>query len=124
MGHSRGVVPFLIRDVTPRDERVPSARIHPNGVVGVKRVEISVPQVEPIAQLYRDGVPGIRIDPFLSSRIHLRGHEIRLLAATFPLTEERPLQIEAVLGTSSGTVSILDPMLTHGARITLEDAKA
>jgi hypothetical protein len=35
-----GVAPFLIQDVTPRDERVPAIRDHPNGVTGVETLTV------------------------------------------------------------------------------------
>lgn len=39
------ILPFLIEDVTPRDNRVPggSAVDHPNGATGIPRLEISAP---------------------------------------------------------------------------------
>jgi catechol 2,3-dioxygenase-like lactoylglutathione lyase family enzyme len=36
-----GQLPFLIRDETPRDERVPRKRSHLNGVTGLKRVTVA-----------------------------------------------------------------------------------
>ena len=39
------ILPFLIEDVTPREDRVPggSAADHPNGATGIPRLEISAP---------------------------------------------------------------------------------
>jgi len=37
-----GRAPFLIKDETPRDERVPRQRSHPNGVTGLKTMTVAV----------------------------------------------------------------------------------
>ena len=39
------VLPFLIEDLTPRDRRVPGgpAASHPNGAMGIARLEVSIP---------------------------------------------------------------------------------
>jgi len=37
-----GAVPFLIRDTTPRDGRVPRERIHRNGAVGIRALTVAV----------------------------------------------------------------------------------
>jgi catechol 2,3-dioxygenase-like lactoylglutathione lyase family enzyme len=39
---SAGAVPFLIRDITPRDERVPRARAHRNGAAGIRTLTVAV----------------------------------------------------------------------------------
>ena len=39
---SAGAVPFLIRDTTPRDERVPRARTHRNGAAGIRTLTVAV----------------------------------------------------------------------------------
>jgi catechol 2,3-dioxygenase-like lactoylglutathione lyase family enzyme len=41
-GACNGRVPFLIRDETPRDERVPRDRSHRNGVTGLRSLTIAV----------------------------------------------------------------------------------
>ena len=40
-----GVAPFLIEDETPRDERVPRATSHANGVTGIRALTVAVSDV-------------------------------------------------------------------------------
>jgi catechol 2,3-dioxygenase-like lactoylglutathione lyase family enzyme len=39
---SAAAVPFLIRDTTPRDERIPRERAHRNGAVGIRTLTVAV----------------------------------------------------------------------------------
>jgi hypothetical protein len=63
----RSPLPFLIDDVTPRDQRVPSgdATKHPNGVAGVSRVVLGARDVAALtdayARLLERGAPAIEI---------------------------------------------------------------
>lgn len=43
----RGVIPFVIHDVTPRSARIPPPGVHRNGCRGVEAVEILVNRLEP-----------------------------------------------------------------------------
>jgi catechol 2,3-dioxygenase-like lactoylglutathione lyase family enzyme len=57
-----GQVPFLIRDETPRDERVPRERTHRNGITGIASITIAVADVGAASRYYarvlgRPGVP-------------------------------------------------------------------
>lgn len=54
--HSR-LVPFIIRDETPRDERVPRARQHRNRVVGVDTVTIAARDVALVRRLLAGVLP-------------------------------------------------------------------
>ncbi|MBO8173539.1 MAG: VOC family protein [Bacillaceae bacterium] len=53
-------LPFLIRDETSRDKRVPggSSREHPNGVQGIAMIEVVVPDLSRYVDLYT-ALPGI-----------------------------------------------------------------
>ena len=51
-GAHRGVAPFVITDRTPRDERVPRERRHPNGVTGVATVVAAVDDVARVRGWY------------------------------------------------------------------------
>lgn len=80
-------VPFLLQDITPRDERVPPAPpSHPNGVVGIRKLTIAVKDVKPIRRWYSKivGEPGAKVDrPDLDARgvrFSVGGHEVELLA--------------------------------------------
>lgn len=46
-------VPFLIKDETPRDERVPRERTHRNGVTGLANLIVAVPDAAKVAGWYR-----------------------------------------------------------------------
>src|ERR1700756_3524327 len=56
---SAGAVPFLIRDTTPRDERVPGARTHRNGAAGIRTLTVAVERVAATRAFY-EGVLGTR----------------------------------------------------------------
>lgn len=45
-------IPFLIEDITPRDERVPKQRTHPNAVVGIDRLTIVVHDLPAVERCY------------------------------------------------------------------------
>jgi catechol 2,3-dioxygenase-like lactoylglutathione lyase family enzyme len=53
-GAHRGVAPFVIQDVTPRDTRVPAERTHANGVIGVDTLTVAVEDVAAVRQWYGD----------------------------------------------------------------------
>src|SRR5581483_5200837 len=48
----RGVAPFLIQDVTPREERVPREVDHPNGAAGIDAVLVAVDDLPAVARWY------------------------------------------------------------------------
>jgi hypothetical protein len=47
-----GLFPFLIQDLTPRRERLPSELRHGNGVVGLAAIRLAVEAVQPVADRY------------------------------------------------------------------------
>ncbi|HJU09539.1 MAG TPA: VOC family protein, partial [Candidatus Binataceae bacterium] len=82
---TRGLVPFFIRDLTPRDERVPANRTHPNGAAGVKALTLVVADLNRIGSVYekaleRRGEPVTR-DDLQSDGVGfaLGPHEIQLI---------------------------------------------
>lgn len=48
----RGVAPFIIQDVTPREERVPREIDHPNGVTGIGAVLVAVDDLPTVERWY------------------------------------------------------------------------
>ena len=56
---SAGAVPFLIRDITPRDERVPRARVHRNGAAGIRTLTVAVEDAA--AVMAHDGDEFVRL---------------------------------------------------------------
>ena len=62
-GSHRGVAPFLIQDVTPREERIPQTFDHKNGAIGIGTVTVAVGELTAVQRWY-DAVldhPGINI---------------------------------------------------------------
>jgi len=45
-GKYQGVIPFVIEDKTPRDERVPKEKDHANGVIGIDTMTFGVHDIE------------------------------------------------------------------------------
>jgi catechol 2,3-dioxygenase-like lactoylglutathione lyase family enzyme len=90
-----GQVPFLIRDETPRDERVPRERSHRNGVTGLKRVTLAVEDPGESSRYYarvlgRPAAPRRRPDLDASGAVFAIGpHEIELIA---PGSDQSPLR--------------------------------
>ena len=47
-GSHRGVAPFLIEDVTPRQERIPQQASHENRILGIEKVTVAVGELAPM----------------------------------------------------------------------------
>ena len=81
-----GAVPFLIRDETPRDERVPRERTHKNGACGIERLTIAVRDAERAASRYAGVLAGkgecVEREDLDATGIRLAvgAHQIELLA--------------------------------------------
>jgi catechol 2,3-dioxygenase-like lactoylglutathione lyase family enzyme len=131
-GASRGVVPFFIRDTTPRDERVPRDRTHPNGVVGVRGLAVAVGDTDAIAQIYASalGVPGASIAREDLGANGIRSmigpHELEFLepngqagAIADHIRTRGPSPFEVTLDLRGGKAGQLDPATSHRARIIL-----
>jgi len=129
-GDTRGLVPFFIRDLTPRDERVPGVRSHQNGAAGVESLAIAVTEPNPIRLIYEKalGNRGENIErndlQAAGVRFALGPHELQVIAprGSSGVTAERlrargpsPLEVK-LRGTSQG---VLDSVRAHGVRIVL-----
>jgi Glyoxalase-like domain len=126
-----GQMPFLIKDETPRDERVPREQSHRNGASGIRTLAIAVDDPGTSSRYYarvlgRPGAPIDRLDLEAAGVSFAIGpNEVQLLASK---TEDGPLAqsirargqspFEVVL-TSSGIATTLDPALLQGARMRL-----
>ncbi|HWO41682.1 MAG TPA: VOC family protein, partial [Candidatus Eisenbacteria bacterium] len=55
-GPHRGVAPFLIEDLTPREERVPQTFEHANGATGIATVTIGVEELSPVIKWYESAL--------------------------------------------------------------------
>lgn len=132
-GAHRGVAPFVIAEVTPRDMRVPSEHAHANGVAGIRAVTVAVRDVAAVRRWYARalGQPGDDVSrpdvDGTGTRFTIGPHTFDFIA---PAHERGPLvewlaqhgssPYAFTLTTGRGTPRGLDPSRTHGARITLE----
>jgi len=132
-GSHRGVAPFLIEDITPREERIPREMTHENGITGITKVTVSVSELGQIKKWYgallNANGENLRDDALGAEglRFHTGPHVCEFLSplgSNSPLVNWRrqygPSPYSAVLksgGTSNGQ---LDPHLTHGANLFVE----
>ncbi len=123
-------LPFLIKDDTPRDERVPRERSHRNGATGIRTLAIAVDDPGMTSRYYarvlgRPGAPVNRADLEATGvKFTVGPNEVQLLASK---SENGPLAqwirnhgqspFEVVLANSSADATPLDPALLQGARI-------
>jgi catechol 2,3-dioxygenase-like lactoylglutathione lyase family enzyme len=127
-----GALPFLIRDVTPRDERVPRQRAHLNGAVGIRTLTIAVRDVTG-ARAFYERVLGTRGRPIRRDDLGAAGaavvagpHELQLVAPVSErgvvaqwLRSRGPSPCEVTLHGRSPRPLLLDPARAQGARIRL-----
>lgn len=125
-----GSVPFLIKDDTPRDERVPRERTHANGVLGLKRLTVAVPEPFKAATWYRAAV-GAEAAPI--SRPELDASGVRFAIGPHELDLVWPRSSSSPMGASTrgrGAIPYqallkgagardLDPLLTQNARLSI-----
>jgi catechol 2,3-dioxygenase-like lactoylglutathione lyase family enzyme len=127
----RGVAPFLIQDVTPREERVPREVKHKNGALGIAAVAVVVQELAP-AQHWFEAVLGGKEKPIERDIAALRAgfaigpHRVEFLtpaAETSALNDwlqtRGPSPIFASLRNKNGA-ALLDTSLTCGARLLFE----
>jgi catechol 2,3-dioxygenase-like lactoylglutathione lyase family enzyme len=81
-----GAMPFLIKDETPRDERVPRERAHPNGATGIRSVTVAVDDAARAARYWEEALqtrsaPCERADlGGRGARVAVGPHEVVVLA--------------------------------------------
>jgi catechol 2,3-dioxygenase-like lactoylglutathione lyase family enzyme len=130
-GDTRGLVPFFIRDITPRDERVPRNRTHPNGATGVEALAIVVPDVNSIRPIYETalecvGAPIAR-DDLEADGVHfaLGPQDLQFIAPRsssgaaaqrLRIRGPSPFEVKLRGGSRQG---VLDPGRARAARIVL-----
>lgn len=126
----QGVIPFIIEDKTPREERVPKETNHANGVTGIYTMtfataDLELPQ-EIMGEMLGEPEP-IQYDDLNASgiRFTVGGHILEYLA---PNDESSPLHTHIennkpipyrVSFTTSGDTKTFSPDETDGVRITL-----
>jgi catechol 2,3-dioxygenase-like lactoylglutathione lyase family enzyme len=125
-----GELPFLIKDDTPRDERVPRERSHRNGATGISTLAIAVNDPGATSRYYarvlgRPGAPVVRADLEAAGVTFTMGpNELQLLASK---TDNGPLAqwirdhgqspFEVVLANAGANPTKMDPALLQSARI-------
>jgi catechol 2,3-dioxygenase-like lactoylglutathione lyase family enzyme len=125
-----GRLPFLIRDHTPRSERVPREHEHRNGIAGIRGVTVAVTDPEATAMIYR-GVLGTAGEKIERHDLDAEGmafaigaHRIELVA---PKSDSSPIAkwirahgespFEAKLISTIPASQQIDPILLRRARL-------
>jgi catechol 2,3-dioxygenase-like lactoylglutathione lyase family enzyme len=128
-----GQLPFLIRDETARDERVPRERSHRNRAIGIARVTVAVENPAATSRYYarvlgRPAAPRRRLDLDASGVAFAIGsYEIELMA---PRSDHSPLSQwlkvrgpslwSATLRADGGVEALNHTELLRSARLTVE----
>ena len=128
----QGLAPFLIRDETPRRERVPSETTHANQATGLGQLTIAVPDLSDVSRSYASllaqrgsdlwredlGAAGLRfrVGPHLLELVAPARRDSPLRTV---LEQRGPGPYAATLRTKAGPERWLDERATHGARISL-----
>jgi Glyoxalase-like domain len=129
-GSHRGVAPFLIQDVTPREERIPQTFDHKNGAIGIGVLTVAVGELTAV-QLWYDAVLGHPGTNITNEKLQTKG--VRYLIGPHKLDFMMPLEPQgplinwlrtfgpspyaATLHRSSAGPSVFDDKLTHGANL-------
>ncbi len=126
-----GSVPFLIKDETPRDERVPRDRSHRNGVSGLANLVVAVADAAKVAGWYRiiTGSEGSAIEhrelDATGTRFQIGSHQLDIVSprgpngpvAEFLRTRNAGPYQATLIGGRAGN---LDPALTQKARLKIQ----
>ena len=130
-GAFQGRIPFIIEDVTPRDERLPGQRQHDNRVTGIDCLTLAVGDLRPIPVMagLMGGVAGkyVRRKKLRASgtRLKVGGHALEYLLAD---DEHSPLAAHVASGApalwsvrfkTAGAPRRFDARATGGVRMVL-----
>jgi len=135
-GSHRGVAPFLIQDVTPRNERIPQQFDHKNGAVGIDIVTVAVDELSQVDRWYSE-VLGQSGKPIARTELGAQGlafqigpHSMQFLMPSDPsspladwLRTYGVSPYSAILRSQISGRKILDQCLLHGAKIELTGVK-
>lgn len=128
-GRYQGLIPFIIEDETPREERVPKENEHANGVTGIDTITLAASDID-LAQRIMNAALGNTGEPTRDEALNASGvvypvgpHRLEYL---WPDDESSPLHEHIALNRpvpyrirfkTSGDKRIVDPDLAAGARI-------
>lgn len=128
-GQYQGLIPFIIEDETPREERVPKENEHANGVTGIDMITLAANDIDR-AQGIMNAALGETGEPTRDAALRASGvvyqagpHRLEYLT---PDDESSPLQGHIALNRpvpyrirfkTSGEKRIVDPASAAGARI-------
>lgn len=132
-GNHRGIAPFLIQDLTPREERVPPQFDHSNGITGIGRVIVAVGDLAMIEPWYT-AILGAAAQRVTEDKLGAEGiryaigpHTVDFMTPNDPrsplihwLRVYGPSPYAAVLRAGAAPASPLDANLTHGANLIVE----
>ena len=135
-GSHRGLAPFLIQDVTPRNERIPQEFHHKNSALGIDTVTVAVDELSQVDRWY-GAVLGRGGQRIVRSELGAEGWRFQIglhcIEALLPSSPSSPLvdwtraygpsPYSATLRSQISTQKTLDQRLLHGARIELTGAK-
>ena len=135
-GSHRGVAPFLIQDVTPRNERIPQQFDHNNGASGIDTVTIAVDELSQVDRWY-SAVLGQSGKPIVGTELGAEGlsfsvgqHTVDFLKpsnASSPLinwiSTYGPSPFSATLWSRVAEAKPLEQSLTHGAHLYFKAAE-
>jgi hypothetical protein len=135
-GSHRGVAPFLIQDITPRQERIPQEFEHQNGTTGIDTVTIAVEELSQVDQWY-SAVLGRSGKPIVRTELRAEGlgfsvgqHTVECLMpkiASSPLINwirtHGPSPYSATLRSRVAEAKPLEQSLTHGAHLSFKAAE-
>jgi hypothetical protein len=132
-GEHRGIAPFLIEDVTPREERIPREVEHNNGTIRIAALTIAVNELSKISRWY-ETVLRAKGEHFKHHvfggeglRFRIGPHRLELVMPTAPnsplndwIRAYGPSPYAATLQSHSSSSAVLDRRLTHGANLFVE----
>jgi hypothetical protein len=127
-GAHRGVAPFLIQDVTPREERIPREQKHENGATGIGTLSIAVSELAKVDHWFQTNLTR-QPQPVADDALEAQGlcfgvgpHQVEFM---MPATPHSPLvewmrrygssPYAATLRSARREPLLLDQKLLHGA---------
>ena len=128
-GQYQGLIPFLIEDETPRDERVPKEKVHANGVTGIDTITLVASDIDLVKRIMGAAL-GQRGESVVDEALGAEGvayqvgaHRLEYLSPTDDssplhahLAADKPLPYR-IRFKSDGAKRAVDPDSAAGARI-------